>query len=237
MSLTLYSGPLSMFGAKAEIALREKGQPFELVMVPFDKSDRYQPKHPEVLRINPKAQVPVLVHVQARGGTVELFDSTQIFEYLEDAFPDPPLWPRGVSPRAEARQLELKADEIVFANIARLFGLEERPDDPVAVAARAKAAEHYQDMEARLKGRDWLAGPFSYADIGFVMAQFFGERKGAVLTVATPRLVEWRARMFTRPAVKLVVGRMAAWLNGEGRPVPETLAAVLSSDSGGLKVT
>ena len=54
-SITLYSGPLSMFGAKAEIALREKGQDFELVMVPFAKGDRYDPKHPEVLRINPKA--------------------------------------------------------------------------------------------------------------------------------------------------------------------------------------
>jgi len=84
--ITLYSGPLSMFGAKAEIALREKGQEFELVMVPFDKQDRYEPRHPEVTRINPKRQVPVLIH-----GDVELFDSTLILEYLEDAFPEPPL--------------------------------------------------------------------------------------------------------------------------------------------------
>ena len=83
--ITLYSGPLSMFGAKAEIALREKGQPFELIMVPFNKADRYDPKHPEIVRINPKRQVPVLVHEGADGETVELFDSTQIFEYLEDA--------------------------------------------------------------------------------------------------------------------------------------------------------
>jgi glutathione S-transferase len=69
----LYSGPLSMFGAKAEIALREKGVAFELVMVPFDKSDRYEPRHPEVLRVNPKRQVPVLIH-----GDLELFDSTLI---------------------------------------------------------------------------------------------------------------------------------------------------------------
>ena len=67
--LRLYSGPLSMFGAKAEIALREKGVDFELVMVPFAKGDRYDPKHPEVLRINPKGQVPVLTH-----GDVEIFD-------------------------------------------------------------------------------------------------------------------------------------------------------------------
>ena len=225
-SLTLYSGPLSMFGAKAEIALREKGQEFELVMVPFVKGDRYDPKHPEVLRINPKGQVPVLVHAGAEGrGAVELFDSTQIFEYLEDAFPVPALWPKDVFARAEARQLELKSDEIVFANIARLFGLEETPDDPVAVAARAKAYEHYGEMEARLAGREFLAGDFSYADIGFFMAQFYGERKGALMGAATPRLLDWRARMLTRPAVATVIGRMGRWLVSEGRPAPDYLAA------------
>ena len=34
--IRLYSGPLSMFGAKAEIAAHEKGLDFELVMVPFE---------------------------------------------------------------------------------------------------------------------------------------------------------------------------------------------------------
>jgi glutathione S-transferase len=217
-NMRLYTAPLSMFGAKAEIALREKGVDFELVMVPFDKQDRYAPKHPEVLRINPKGQVPVLVH-----GEVELFDSTLIFECLEDAFPEPPLWPLSPAARAEARKLELFADEIAFVNIARLFGLEDRPEDPVAVAARAKAHEHYAEMEAQLAGRDFLAGPFGYADIGMFLAQFYGERKGALLDDATPRLMDWRARVLARPAVLEVVGRMGAWLKSEGRAVPDYL--------------
>ncbi len=217
MTLLLYTAPLSMFGAKAEIALLEKGVEFELVMVPFVKGDRYEPKHPEVVRINPKGQVPVLIH-----GPVETFDSTVIFEYLEDAFPVPPLWPTGAAARAEARLLELKADDIVFMNIARIFGLEDTPDDPVAVAARGKAYEHYAEMEARLAKRDYLAGPFSYADIGFFMAQFYGERKGAVMNDATPRLLDWRARVLARPAVREVIGRMGAWLKSEGRDAPGT---------------
>eukprot|EP01036_Dinobryon_divergens_P053368 gene53368-71338_t len=62
MTTHIYSGPLSMFGAKVEIAAREKGIAFELVMVPFIEGDAYEPKHPEVLRVNPvKQQVPVLV--------------------------------------------------------------------------------------------------------------------------------------------------------------------------------
>ena len=52
--MTLYSGPLSMFGAKVQIAAQEKGLQFDLVMVPYDSDRGYNPKHPEVLRINPK---------------------------------------------------------------------------------------------------------------------------------------------------------------------------------------
>jgi glutathione S-transferase len=43
-----------MFGAKAQIAALEKDVAFELIMVPLDRNDAYEPKHPEVVRINPK---------------------------------------------------------------------------------------------------------------------------------------------------------------------------------------
>jgi len=52
--MRIYSGPLSMFGAKVEIAAREKGIDFDLVMVPFDPARGCEPKHPDVDRINPK---------------------------------------------------------------------------------------------------------------------------------------------------------------------------------------
>jgi len=222
--LVLYSGPLSMFGAKAEIALREKGVPFELVLVPFAKGDRYDPLHPEVLRINPKKQVPVLVH-----GDLEIFDSTLIFEYLEDAFPAPALWPKDAVPRARARLLELTSDEIVFMNIVRLFGLEDTPEHPTAVDAVAKAYRHYAEMDARLAGRDYIAGAFSYADIALFMAQFYGERKGAVMNETTPRLLDWRARVLARPAVRTVIGRMGAWLTSQGRESPAYIADAVAA--------
>jgi glutathione S-transferase len=90
-----------MFGAKVQIAALEKGLDFDLVMVPYDSQLGYNPKHPEVLRINPKGQVPVLVH-----GNLEIIDSTQIFEYLEDLKPTPALWPSDIGERARARRLE-----------------------------------------------------------------------------------------------------------------------------------
>lgn len=219
--ITLYSGPLSMFGAKAQIAAHEKGIDFDLVMVPFDMARLYEPKHPEVLRINPKRQVPVLVH-----GDLEIFDSSQIFEYLEDLVPEPALWPKGASARARARLTEHKSDEVYFPHIIRLMGLQATLDDPAAVAARKGAARFYAQMEQQLGDAEFVCATYSYADIAFYMAQLFGERMGAPLTEDQPRLAAWRDRMTARPAVARVVGPMAAYLVGQGRRLPAFLASI-----------
>jgi glutathione S-transferase len=208
-----------MFGAKVQIAALEKGVPFELTMVPFIAGDAYEPKHPDVLRINPvKQQVPVLIDAD-----VELFDSTQIFEYLEDRYPTPPLWPEGIADRARARQLEQKSDEVFFPNVIKLFGLQDAMQSAPAVAACAGCARFYEEMEGLLATRDHLAGPYSFADIAFYMAYVFADRKGAGMTSATPRLLAWRERVGARPAVRAVVDPMMQFLASQGRGVPAFL--------------
>jgi glutathione S-transferase len=216
--MKLFTGPLSMFGAKAQIAALEKGIDLEVVMVPFDRDDRYEPRHPEVIRINPKRQVPVLI-----DDDIELFDSTQIFEYLEDRVPSPALWPAGVGARARARLLEHKSDEVFFPHVIRLMGLQHDMQSTAAVEACRGCAQIYDDMEAKLVDGDFLAGTYSFADIAFYMAHVFADRKGAGMTNATPRLVSWRGRIGARTAVRQVVGPMMAFLASQGRPVPAFL--------------
>ena len=219
MKTQIYSAPLSMFGAKVQIAALEKGVDFDLVMVPFTKDDTYEPKHPEVLRVNPvKQQVPILI-----DGDVELFDSTQIFEYLEDRYPSPALWPEGIAERARARQLEQKSDEVFFPNVIRLFGLQHDMQSAPAVAACAACARYYDEMEGLLATREYLAGSYSFADIAFYMAHVFADRKGAGMTDATPRLVAWCGRVGERPAVRAAVDPMMRFLASEGRGVPAFL--------------
>lgn len=213
--MKLYSGPLSMFGAKAEIAAREKGLDFDLVMVPFEMKTLYEPKHPDVLRINPKRQVPVLI-----DGDLELFDSTQIFEYFETLKPDPALWPADPKSRARARLLEHKSDEVYFPHIVRLMS------DPKAPGAHDAAGRFYDEMERALGDRDWLAASYSYADIAFYMAQLFGERMGAPMGDAHPRLQAWRERMGQRPPVRQVAGCMGRYLLSIGRKLPAFLDKV-----------
>lgn len=221
---TLYSGPLSMFGAKAQIAAAEKAIEVELVMVPFDMAALYSPKHPEVARVNPKRQVPVLVH-----GDVEIFDSTQIFEFFEDLRPQPPLWPRGVAQRAMARRLELESDEVFFPPVIRLMGLQRAPQDDVAVRARAEIAQFYDKWETMLQDdRPYLAGAdFTYADIAFYMAQIFADRMGAPMHDRHKRLMEWRERIGLRPSVRDVAGAMGRYLLSQGRAIPPFLQTLV----------
>jgi glutathione S-transferase len=221
---TLYSGPLSMFGAKAQIAALEKGLDFDLVMVPYDSHLGYSPKHPEVLRINPKGQVPVLVH-----GSLEIFDSTQIIEYLEDLRPTPALWPHDMRDRARARRLEHQSDEVYFPHIIRLMGLQKNLGDALAISSIAAATAYYAEMEKLLTTTTWLAGGYSFADIAFYMASLFGERQSAPITAATPKLLEWRDRMTQRQAVMPVVSAMENWLRAAARPVPAFMNLAISS--------
>jgi glutathione S-transferase len=210
-----------MFGAKVQIALLEKGLPFELTMVEFTQARGYSPKHPEVVRVNPKKQVPVLLH-----GDLELFDSTQILEYIEDLQPEPPLWPRDLNTRARARQLEHMSDEIYFPHVIRLMSLQDQLNEPAAVAAIEGARDFYLRMEPLLEKQDYLAGEFSYADIALYMAMIFGTRMQADATPATPKLLAWRDRMSARLSVRQVVVPMAEYLRSDGRPVPDFMAAM-----------
>jgi len=162
----------------------------------------------------------VLVH-----GSLEIFDSTQIFEYLEDLQPTPSLWPRDIVNRARARRLEHQSDEVYFPHIIRLMGLQKDLGDALAASSIAAASAYYSEMEKLLTTRTWLAGSYSFADIAFYMASLFGERQSAPVTAATPKLLEWRNRMTQRPAVRSVVGAMANWLRAANRPVPAFMNA------------
>lgn len=215
--MKLYSGPLSMFGAKAEIAVLEKGIACEREFVPFNLATLYDPKHPVVQRVHPKQQVPVLI-----DGDLELFDSTLIFEYLEEIAPEPPLWPSEPRARARARLLEFRSDEVFFPLVVILMPQRTRATPAEAEAARAAIHAYYGDMERQLDGREFLAGVYSYADIAFFMAQVFASFLGARCGAEHPRLDAWRERVAARSAVRPVVGAMSEYLRAQSASAVES---------------
>jgi glutathione S-transferase len=210
----LYVGPLSLFSRKVEIALREKGLLYARELVPFTQAKGYQPKHPAVATGNPLQKVPVLVE-----GDLTLYDSTVILEYLEDAYPNPPLYPREPKARARCRLAELTADEILVPLAVQLGYRTEPPaKDPARQAEReaggrrAEAAifDLYPAIADKLDGSEYFCGDFTVADIAMFMGILWVQRLRGPRLDAQPVLGRWFERMMARPAAAKAAAEIAA---------------------------
>ncbi|MDI1442742.1 glutathione S-transferase family protein [Polyangium sp. 6x1] len=160
MSLTFYYGSGSPYAWKVWLALEHKKLDYDWKLLTFDRGET---RTPEFLAVNPRGKVPVLVH----DGLV-IAESNAIVEYLEERFPESPLWPRDVATRAKARQLAAEADGYIAPVQRRLFQetlytKEEARDATKIAEAQAAILEELARWEARLTG-DWLAGELSLAD-------------------------------------------------------------------------
>ena len=206
--MKLYSGPLSLFSSKVRIALDEKRLPYERIDVAFSREKGYEPKLPEVLALNPKAQVPILI-----DGALAIYDSTIILEYLEDRYPEPRLYPKDPAERARCRQAEAASDEILFphvwALIQEIFYKPEAERDAEKIrAARASIAVIQRELDGKLAEREYLCGDFTVADIAYFVTNLIGTSLGAAPDPALVNLAAWLARVGARPSVRTEL----AWL-------------------------
>ena len=203
--MKLYLGPLSLFSWKVAIALDEKGIVHEREFVAFTQAAGYQPRHPAVLAANPRRQVPVLL-----DGDLALYDSTVIFEYLEELYPNPPLYPATPQDRARCRLLELDADEILFAPVRKLLFRTEPPHEDAAVhdhrvvegkAAEGEIAARFADLDVRLGlGKFFCGETPTIADIGLFMTVLFTQRLRGPALDPHKNLAAWYRRLLDRTA-------------------------------------
>ena len=211
--MRLYSGPLSLFTSKVRIALAEKGLAYERVEVGWSLARRYEPHHPDVVALNPKRQVPVLV-----DGDVVVYDSTLILEYLEERQPEPALYPRDLAGRARARQLEAAADEILFPHVWTLIDGGFYPaaaggrDEARLAAARTAITRHCDEREKELADRAFLCGDYGVADIASFVFLNAAITLGARLGPEHERVAAWYERVAARPAVAREVAEMQGFV-------------------------
>jgi glutathione S-transferase len=211
--MRLYSGPLSLFTAKVRIALAEKGLPYERVEVGWSLAHRYEPHHPDVVALNPKQQVPVLV-----DGELAVYDSTLIFEYLEDRYPEPRLYPRDPAGRAQCRRLEAAADEILFPDVWTLIDRGFYPaaaggrDEAELAGARAAIARYDAELDKTLADRAWLCGEFTVADIANSVLLNAAAQLGAPAPPGLANLHAWTERCAKRPALARDFAEMRAFV-------------------------
>ena len=211
--MKLYSGPLSLFTAKVRIALAEKGLPYERVEVGWSRDNRYEPHHPDVVALNPKRQVPVLV-----DGDLVVYDSTLIAEYLDERYPEPALLPRDVAGRARCRQLEAAADEILFPHVwDRIEEVFYPAGDAARNPERAGAANDgiarfCDGLEKALSGRAYLCDAFSVADVATFVMLNAATTLGFPLPETHGSLRAWIERMLGQAAVRTEIEEMQAFV-------------------------
>jgi glutathione S-transferase len=116
--LELYHAGLSQASVKVRTTLKEKGLAYKSHFLRLPEGEHLTP---EFLAINPDGQVPALVH----DGEV-ITETSVINEYLDEAFPDPPLRPASPIERARMRRWSQIVDEHLFHAIAAIgwaFGI------------------------------------------------------------------------------------------------------------------
>lgn len=202
---TLYHYPLSSSSRRVRVALAEKGLEFEpVVEQPWRRREDF-------LALNPSGDVPVLVE---DDGFVAC--GAAIADYLEEAYPKPPLYPAAPKPRAEIRRLvewfEIKFEREVTENLVgekvmkRVSGL----GQPSGLAIRAGLANiHYHlDYIAFLaERRTWLGGEsFSHADIAAGVQLSAVDYCGLVPWDEHPDAKDWYARIKSRPSFRPLLG-------------------------------
>jgi len=162
--IKLYTFPPSTNSRKVRIALLEKGLEFERVNIDLSKREQ---KNSDYLKIHPFGQVPAL---DDEGFII--YDSTVINEYLEDEYPYPSLMPKDSEGRARARLMEDFRDTHFNPYFVHLIQEMRKPEgerDAQRIDnARAEITRAFDRTESELNGNEYLAGPFSLADIAFM---------------------------------------------------------------------
>lgn len=239
MTLELYHWEPTVNSGELLICLREKGVAFVSRYVDLLRFEQHSSRF---LALNPRGEVPVLVH-EARV----LTETTLVLEYLDEVFTDVPLTPESLVERYCMRIWTKLANDY-YAPALTLIGWHERMasqisaldrevfrtradwlpedrralwqsalDDAYAAGYLARADQQLEvvarRMEEALSGTEWLAGErYSLADIA--------------MYPATSALQALRPALVSRGGSP----RLAAWLD-RMRARPAVQAALSASRS------
>ncbi len=202
MALTFYYGSGSPYSWRVYFALEYKQLEYAVKLVSFSAGDT---KTPEFLAQNPRGQVPVLV-----DDDFALYESNAIVEYLDDRYPEQPLFGAEPRRRAVVRRLICENDWYLTPSSEKLVDELFYKSDPATVdeqvlaAAKAGIGHELQRFETYLTN-EWLAGELSAADFALyptlaLFRRFEKRRPDLGLTAAIPpKLAAWVKRIEALP--------------------------------------
>jgi glutathione S-transferase len=203
----LWTWHLSPFSGRVRVVLEEKGIEAELLEI-------HPVKRPPRLReLNPTNRVPVL---EVNG--MALRESSVICEYLEEAYPDPPLWPADPVLRGWARGWTRYIDDEASVNYflgMRKASFDKSDSDPDDIVERlhGRLPARFATLDAVLGEHDgpWLCGEqFTLADVAaMALAVRLPAWSPALVPRAdtTPRVAAWFEALRGRPSSQAIEAR------------------------------
>ena len=168
--LTVIGSYISPYVRKVLVFLELKGVDYRIDPIPpFVGNEAFS-------QMSPLRRIPVL-----KDGDLLLNDSSAICQYLEDRYPQVPLYPADIADRARARWLEEFADVALGDAIAgklffqlgvkpHIFG-EKTDPTPVQQAREVDIPAALEYLESQLPADGFVFGELSIADIS--IASFF----------------------------------------------------------------
>jgi glutathione S-transferase len=209
---TLLHLPLCPYSRKIRLALAEKHLPFET------RIEKVWERRSEFLELNPAGQVPVLLE----DNGLAIPDSSVIGEYLDEAYPDMPLYGTTLAERVEVRRLLAWFDGRFGADVTRNLSGEKyykrisgqgQTNASALRAGYANLREHLRYLGWLAENRNWLAGEsISMADLAAAAHLSVLDFQGDVDWTLSPATREWYARVKSRPSFRpLLADRIAGF--------------------------
>ena len=198
----VYHLPLSPYCRKIRLALAEKRLPFEL------RLEKTWEQRADYLDINTAGTVPTMQD----DSNLIIPGSSVICEYLEEAYPDTPLFGVTLAERVESRRLVAWFDEKFAADVTTRLNGEKylkrisgrgQPDAGALRAGYANLREHLFYMGWLAETREWLAGDsMTMADLAAAAHLSVLDYAGDVDWSISPATKEWYARVKSRPSFR-----------------------------------
>ncbi|WP_133748827.1 glutathione transferase [Pseudomonas sp. LP_7_YM] len=195
----------SPYAMSVFVVLREKGVEFDLIPVDLDAGENHTL---EYAHLSLTQRVPTL-----QQDDFALSESSAITEYLEDSFPDIPVYPEGLRQRAKARQIQawLRSDlgqlRQERSTLVVFYGHKAPQLTDLAQEATRKLIHAARTLLA--DGREYVFGEWSIADVDLALMLNRLVLNGDAVPAL---LVQYAQRQWQRPSVQ-------SWVNLQRPPL------------------
>lgn len=194
LKLVIANKNYSSWSMRPWVVLKAFGIPFEEIRLLLDQPETSA----RIARYSPAGRVPVLM-----TGSVAIWDSLAICEYLAEQFPENNLWPQATDARAIARCIcaEMHSG---FTGLRSAMGMNIRASFPgkgrtsEAQADIGRVCEIWESCLSEFGHHQFLFGDFSIADAYFAPVAMRFRTYGVSLAPALNAYVE---RVSSHPAV------------------------------------